>query len=204
MASAARHKHIPPPELLGFPLPKRRAEGLAERDADRVIARLNETPIDWSLFGAFVVFDPRGYVRHRLYRDADWEMLLLCWLPGQGTAVHDHGGAWGAVRLLMGELKEWRYRWRGEGKKLSLLSKRVCGDEAVLPEPLDTVHRNENASKLPAVSLHLYSPPLSSLYSYDAATGARHVVRPRLGPSAAVGGDPRLKPGHVPAAVAAR
>lgn len=195
MTTSASHESVLPGELLGISLPGPRSGAIAARDAGRLLSGLAKAVPDWALLGPHVRFDPRGYVRNRLFRDADWELLLLCWLPGQKTVVHDHGGAWGAVRILVGGLLERRYSWRGTGKPLAFDSERACDGAVVLPEPVETVHQNENVSALPAISLHLYSPPLSVLNSYDVATGERRAVKLLRGPSTAVGGNPRLKPG---------
>lgn len=193
--AAAGHRRVAPEALLGFPLPERRPAGVDPAQAGRVCEAMSAALLDWDLLAPHVVFDARGYVRQRLFRNDAWELLLLCWLPGQGTVVHDHGGAWGAVRILVGALHERRYAWHGEGRPLALLLDRDCDPAAVVPEPLDTVHRNVNRAGTPALSLHLYSPPLRVLHAYDEATGARRAVTLPLGSSSAVGGNPRLKPG---------
>ncbi|WP_243740954.1 hypothetical protein [Streptomyces sp. 8K308] len=40
----------------------------------------------------------------RLERTADHEVWLLTWLPGQGTEIHDHGGASGSFGVVQGTL----------------------------------------------------------------------------------------------------
>src|SRR5436309_8762002 len=51
-------------------------------------------------------FDPEQRWYHRISRTHDHEAWLLTWLPGQGTDLHDHGGAAGAFVVLSGELTE--------------------------------------------------------------------------------------------------
>ncbi|MEO7920894.1 MAG: cysteine dioxygenase family protein [Thermoanaerobaculia bacterium] len=183
--------HLTPESFLGFTLPARGEEGLAPSDTGLLLKRLLGLQTRWDLVGPYVAFDGDGYVRKRLYRDADWEMLLLCWLPGQKTVVHDHGGSWGASLILSGEIHEWTYRWHGEGQPLESELDRSVAAPKLTVETLDTVHRVENSSFQPAISLHLYSPPLRVLNSYSIETGVRHAVPVDLDPAVAVGGDPQ-------------
>jgi len=186
----AQHANLPPEELLGFPLPA----GSSPADLELLLKRLAAVDPAWDVLGPLVAFDPRGYVRKRLYRDERWELLLLCWLPGQHTVVHDHGGSWGAMRILSGELFESRYVAAGEGQPLRVTIEQTCGAPAALGEGVETIHRNENRAGVPAISLHMYSPPLTVLNSFDLATGAHHEVRLDEGPPVAVGGKPGVRP----------
>lgn len=188
---AVAQAHVTPEALLGFQLPSRGPEGLAPNDTGLLLKGLLALQTRWALVGPLVSFDSDGYVRKRLFRDDDWEILLLCWLPGQKTVVHDHGGSWGASLILAGEIHEWTYRWHGEGQPLEAELDRSVAAPKLTVETLETVHRVENCSFQPAVSLHLYSPPLRVLNSYSVETGVRHSVPLDLDPAVAVGGDPQ-------------
>src|SRR5690349_8054593 len=99
---SAHHANVTPETLLGFPLPEPGAAGVSAADARAILKGLKALKVDWTLFGPHIAFDPNGYFRKRLFRDRDWEMLMLCWLPGQKTVIHDHGGSWGATAVLSG------------------------------------------------------------------------------------------------------
>ena len=128
----------------------------------------------------------------RLFRNEHWEGLLLCWLPGHATAVHDHGGSVGLSFVLSGTLSE--QRWSSSGLSLPLApvgsSQVTRGDAAV--ELVDTIHRVSNDSAEPAVSLHVYSPPLRVLGAHDPVLGKRWEVEVADSPDVQVGGDPAL------------
>lgn len=188
---SAHHARLSPKALLGFDLPKRRQDGLAPADQRELLKRLKSYAVDWKLLGPHLGFEDAGYFRKRLYRDREWEMLLLCWLPGQTTVIHDHMTSWGATLVLAGEVTESLFRWRGEGRPLERKVARSLGVRKTTVETVTTLHKVENASKMPAVSLHLYSPPLKLLNSYDPVTGRRHAVTLDVSPSVAVGGRPQ-------------
>ena len=146
----------------------------------------------WQLIAPHLVFDPRHYRRVRLWRNQDWEGLLLCWLPGQHTTVHDHGSSTGVTLVLMGDLHEARFAWEGEGNPLKSIG---CGDlprGGVTYELPDTIHEISNESCQPAVSLHLYSAPLTHLGAYDIFAGTRKIVDVADRPDVQVGGNPDL------------
>jgi predicted metal-dependent enzyme (double-stranded beta helix superfamily) len=98
--------------------------------------------------------DGRWY--ERLHADRDYEVWLISWLPGQATGFHDHGGSSGAFAVALGELAEHG----------------VSGDRMVATGQVrgfgpGYVHDVRNESAAPAVSVHVYSPPLSAMQRYD-------------------------------------
>jgi cysteine dioxygenase len=186
----AHHARLSPDDLLGITLPPRADGPHAEAEMRSVIEQLSIRKPSWDLLGPHVAFNPAGYLRKRLFRDDDWEMLLLCWLPGQRTVVHDHGGSWGAVVVLSGQLDECQYKAHGQGHPLTMCQLQRFGAGEVALEKVETIHKNENRSEVPAISLHLYSPPLKVLNSFDPLSGRSHAVRVHEGPTIAVGGKP--------------
>ncbi|MEM7249369.1 MAG: cysteine dioxygenase family protein [Acidobacteriota bacterium] len=148
----------------------------------------------WCCLAPQLQFHRDGYRRVRLFRDDQWEALMLCWLPGQHTAIHDHGTSAGITYVLMGALHESRFEWAGEGTPLRPSG---CGDLAtggLTYELSNTVHEIANETNAPAASLHLYSPPLETLGAYDLATGSRWDVDVADRPDVQVGGDPNIDP----------
>jgi predicted metal-dependent enzyme (double-stranded beta helix superfamily) len=124
-----------------------------------------------------VEYDSVTYKRNVLYRDEDIEILLICWMPGQKTPVHDHPDQGCLVRVLSGELHETLYnlgvRYASPDDKQSYFDHgypegslraakhRSIGTGAVSYLSGDRgVHRLWNKSEEPAMSLHVYSPPL--------------------------------------------
>ncbi|MEU5154410.1 cysteine dioxygenase family protein [Glycomyces sp. NPDC021274] len=94
------------------------------------------------------------------------EAWLLAWLPGQGTDLHDHGGAGrpsaAAVAVVSGELTEFIVQ---PGDFPGLRRRRLAaGDVSVVDDR--TVHGMRNRSEAPAVSLHVYSPGLEAMRTY--------------------------------------
>jgi hypothetical protein len=143
-----------------------------------VVGAFNRFKPDWAQLASRICFHPHRYVRTRLYADDDVEVLLLCWLPGQQTPVHDHGTSWGVSMPLCGSLVESSYVHRGAGRRMERAAENALLPGAIALETGATIHRIANASTQPAVSLHVYAPPLSTFGSYDLETGAAQIVTP--------------------------
>jgi hypothetical protein len=119
-----------------------------------------------------VEYDESQRWHQRLYRDRRMDLWLISWLPSQGTQLHDHGGSAGAYTVLTGELAEAIYpapssrSQPAAGPPPTLVERRRPGGTGVGFGP-HYVHDVRNLSTTPAVSVHAYSPPLTSMNFYD-------------------------------------
>ncbi|MBV8983682.1 MAG: cysteine dioxygenase family protein [Acidimicrobiia bacterium] len=97
----------------------------------------------------------------RLLRTDLYEAWLLGWAPGQHVGMHDHGEAAGAFVVVRGELREVLPESRRSTVDLG------AGSTGVVRR--GQLHDVGNASDTPALSIHVYSPPLSTMTFYDAS-----------------------------------
>ncbi len=118
----------------------------------------------------FVSFDMSERWHRRIYRDPRVDVWLISWLPTQGTQLHDHGGSAGAFTVVRGELTESVVR-RG-----ALSDVRSVAGRSVGFGPRH-VHDVRNLGPVPAVSVHAYSPPLTSMTFYELDSGGLRRVR---------------------------
>lgn len=56
------------------------------------------------LVGNRIAFARDTYARNLVCRTPFFELLVLCWRPGQESTIHDHAGALNAIRVHSGEL----------------------------------------------------------------------------------------------------
>jgi hypothetical protein len=110
----------------------------------------------------YVEYDAAERWHQRLYRDQRVDVWLISWLPSQGTQLHDHGGSAGAFTVLSGELTEAIYQ--PGGPELPELSR---GSGVSVGFGPHYIHDVRNLSREPAVSVHAYSAPLTSMNFYD-------------------------------------
>ena len=128
-----------------------------------IAARFAAAPDDWP---AAARFDPAQRWYHRLAAEADHEVWLLTWLPGQGTDLHDHGGSAGALHVVSGELTEDTV-----DTATGRVTVRRLGEGIGRRFGPRHVHRIVNLSSRPAVSIHAYGPALTSMTRYRLTPG---------------------------------
>ncbi|NDZ93942.1 cysteine dioxygenase [Streptomyces sp. SID6673] len=121
-------------------------------------------------------WDPVERWAARLETTEDLDLWLISWTPDRSTDLHDHAGSLGALTVLSGSLRE--YRWIGNELALRILD---SGDQAAFP--LGWVHdvqrhdalaiRSDDAvddlpldAVTPTLSVHAYSPPLTAMSFY--------------------------------------
>jgi len=96
----------------------------------------------------------------RLALTEEVELWMLSWLPGQGTAPHDHGGAAGGFSVLLGELAEtFRYPTGPIRSQLHITG-------SSLGFGAGRAHQVQNLGPGKAASVHAYSPPLVPTRQY--------------------------------------
>lgn len=108
-----------------------------------------------------VRLDPDGRWYERLHADADHEVWIISWLPGQATGFHDHGGSAGAFAVALGELKEVTVNAARTVTTFTVESGQARGFGE------HYIHDVRNVSSAPAVSVHVYAPVLSTINRYD-------------------------------------
>jgi cysteine dioxygenase len=113
-------------------------------------------------------FKPNTYTRHRVFRSDLCEMLVLCWLPGHRTAIHDHNGSYGAIRICEGAMEEEIFASNEAGEvEFETSYTRAAGE--VTGTDVPDIHRigNAEASTERMVTIHIYAPPLRVINTYQ-------------------------------------
>ena len=77
---------------------------------DEVTARLQQTQITLADVERNVVSSEERYQRNLHVLGPKYYALLLCWLPGQASPIHDHRGASCSIKVIQGNFTEQRYR----------------------------------------------------------------------------------------------
>lgn len=124
---------------------------LARTDLEASAARLRITP------------GSRAWTR--LESTADVDAWLIAWGPSSEVGMHDHGDSHGAFRVLRGSLvesypeRDGSHRWH----------RRTLRPGQLIEIPPERVHNVANPASRPALSLHVYSPPLTTMNFLPAA-----------------------------------
>ena len=119
--------------------------------------------------GSVVHWPGAGEVRERTWRvvaqTPDYDAWLIAWPTGGTIDLHDHGESRGALHVISGTLVE-TMPWRDDAKRLSLVRLEVPPG---VTRDFDAghVHDVRNEGSEAALSVHVYSPPLTSMLYYD-------------------------------------
>lgn len=102
----------------------------------------------------------------KLLATGDYDVWLIAWAASGALELHDHGGSIGVVRVVEGRLVE---TYTDLVERHGLRSATIASGQSVAL-PATRVHEVWNPGPAPALSLHIYSPPLTSMTFYDHRT----------------------------------
>src|SRR2546428_10759905 len=107
------------------------------------------------------LFSEKRYARNLVYKDREFEIMIMCWKAGQRSSIHDHAGSLGGIRILPGELTECLFGRAANGMIKSLSSAEYATEEARMEET-SLIHQISNlqAGNGKTVSVHIYIHPL--------------------------------------------
>jgi hypothetical protein len=130
---------------------------------------------------AVVQWPGAAAVRDRSWRligqTPDFDAWLIAWPCGTTAELHDHGGSRGALHVISGSLVE-TIPCRDE-RGVVTLARRDVHSDVTLAFGAGHVHDVRNEAAVPALSLHVYSPPLTSMIYYD-RSGDRLMPRQKV------------------------
>lgn len=155
-----------------------------------VLRYLASTNLRVEALSPYIFWRDSLYTRNLIYRDELFEVMTICWLPGQKTAIHTHNGQLGWMITLQGEVltHQFRYVRCSSPERQNVIGMDCiagCNDvelermdtiscpndrQIVTVDKLQTIHQIENPDKARAgcISLHIYSKPFESCVAFDA------------------------------------
>lgn len=137
--------------------------------SDLQLARITTRLADQSEWRDLVHFDTERRWYRRLRAGTGWEAWLLSWLPGQATALHDHGPSSGAFVVLAGTLHETIGPETSPAGTARTWSTHAVPLGEIRSFDAGYVHDVANRGPAPAVSLHVYGPALTRMTRYRLA-----------------------------------
>lgn len=123
---------------------------------------------------AFVTPQQDTYSRRRIARKETYEVLVMTWLPGQGSGAHDHAGSVSAYKILSGTAHETRFA-QAVDSLVDPTGTRELHEGEVGLDAGDVIHavQNECSRQALLVSIHVYSPPIPELRRFTIRPEAR-------------------------------
>lgn len=115
------------------------------------------------------------YARNLVCRTPRFDMLVLCWKPGQVTTVHDHAGSLNVTRVFSGGLTSRMFEEAerpGPGRCLvKLKSEEILERDCFSCVDHGEIHQLANTSGSDLVTVHVYARPLRDITVYCPSSG---------------------------------
>ncbi|MDC1068253.1 cysteine dioxygenase family protein [Candidatus Kapabacteria bacterium] len=134
------------------------------------IPRSIDIPVE--SFNEFAHFSDQFYTRNCIAKNTDFELLLLCWNPGQKTPIHCHDSQECWVMMIDGELEEDKYSFEENAslpKKIN--QSQLYGSQISFMSDDLGYHLLGNIKSKKAMSLHLYVNPINKCSTLCPDTG---------------------------------
>ena len=131
---------------------------------------LNEYKLPDKELNDYLHFKDNKYARNLVYKDKDFEILIVCWHPEQIAPIHGHEGEKCWMRVELGSLNICNYKLESIDPLFLNIVNQIKGDAGFLDGPAE-IHSVENAFDEDAISLHVYTKPFSECDIYNLDTG---------------------------------
>ena len=110
--------------------------------------------LDTKITAESVKFTNDTYCRNLIYRNNNFDVYLIGWLPNQETPYHSHPTGGCIMKILEGSLIE---NIKNKDNTISNY-KRKTGDCSYIHDDIG-IHTIKNDTNEKCISLHIYSPP---------------------------------------------
>jgi predicted metal-dependent enzyme (double-stranded beta helix superfamily) len=159
MSAPAQLRALPEPVrpdvLAGVPRP--RGRDLSGPELEAFVNEVADRPELWI---ERIRHDATQRSYEELLSDDHLTAWLICWMDDHDTGFHDHDISAGAVAVVSGSVREERLTIDGPPRE-----RRFAAGRSFHFSPVD-IHRVRHAGTEPAVTIHVYSPPLLRMGAY--------------------------------------
>ena len=114
----------------------------------------------------YIDFSDQGYKRNVVHVSSKCEFTVLCFMEGQVTPIHDHGGSIGTTIIREGTMTEELFIKQSTGMITPTFTRRFRRNELSYVN-LTTIHRVSNAHAEGLVTINIYFPPLTLMHFYN-------------------------------------
>jgi cysteine dioxygenase len=158
-----------------------RLEAIPEENfsPERVTRLLQDVRVQPESLAPYLLFDAAHYTRNLVFRCERFELLSLCWEPGQRSMIHNHAGQQCWMMVPLGRLLNQNYRvlQMDDNDRTCQLEEAartvIDPDHPLQVDPREPIHQVLNLPDYAerAVSLHIYSHPYDRCLVYSLETG---------------------------------
>jgi cysteine dioxygenase len=152
---------------------------------DEVQAFAEGNTLEPNSLSRYLFWDAQHYTRNLIDKTSLYELIAICWEPGQMSSIHNHRDQNCWMMVPIGRLLVQNYRvlaqdltaGTSEIEKIDLIEMNPENPRAVNPK--EPVHRVYNPRELGgrAVSVHIYSHPFDTCDVYSEEQQACGTIR---------------------------
>lgn len=129
--------------------------------------RLKRLSIGYADYEHVAHFSANNYQRNLLHKGPHYHALILCWLNGQRSPIHDHRGSACGVRVLEGVATETVFDRLPNGyiraeRSRELHEGQICGSYDADIHQVSNLQNGDGR----LITLHVYTPPLINMRTY--------------------------------------
>ncbi|MEM7086657.1 MAG: cysteine dioxygenase family protein [Bacteroidota bacterium] len=137
-------------------------ETLEDCDPEDYVKLAKNMSIPKSDFEKYAHWKPDGYCRNCIERTDTYELILICWNPGDETPIHCHSEQRCWVYQVEGKIHEERYRADDSGVLVPCNQMELHPGRLTYMEDSMGYHTLRNHSDEKSMTLHLYISPIDS------------------------------------------
>jgi cysteine dioxygenase len=139
---------------------------------DKVYEFLSLTPVDVDSISPYFFWSSNCYTRNLIHKNERFELMAICWEPGQVSRIHNHAEQKCWMTVPVGRLRGQNFAVtemdaeRGHCRLAETDSFELSDCLTAKVELEEPVHQILNLADQRAVSVHIYSKPFDRCLSY--------------------------------------
>ena len=133
-------------------------------EIDEIVSKIS---IPISEFEKFTNWEEGYYTRNCIVRTDNFELLLICWKPGQKTPIHCHNKQNCWMYIVSGEVTEHQYKFDKNEMPIKIKTSQLESGKSFYINDEIALHQLQNKTNSPCLSLHLYANPIDTCSYFD-------------------------------------
>lgn len=155
----------------------KRLSSIPERDFthQNVLDYVRQNRVDVKSLQPYLYFSREHYTRNLVCRTPLFELIAICWEPGQRSAIHNHRGQRCWMGMAYGKVQVHNFRLVSQDPTTGYCELEpsthyiIDADSPAEVDPEEPIHQVSNPTSFGsrAVTLHIYSWPYDTCEIYD-------------------------------------
>lgn len=146
---------------------------------ERVTRYVRTHLVDRASLEPYALFDESKYTRNLIFKNELFEVMALCWMPGQISRLHNHRDQYCWMVMAEGQLENVTYKVHDQDPAAGTCrvepstSTLITRERPMAVDLVEPVHQITNcpSANCRALSVHIYSKPFDTCEVYDSVAG---------------------------------